>query len=127
GSTIKTFTIASALASREFTTDSIIDTTPGIYRIGKHTVRDVHPYGVLTLKEVLSKSSNVGISKITLTLPPEALLETFRQLGLGDSINTPFPGERKGMLPPPPKNPFMHATLAFGYGLSVTPLQIAHA
>uniref|UniRef100_A0A0Q9YMF2 Peptidoglycan D,D-transpeptidase FtsI n=2 Tax=Candidatus Berkiella aquae TaxID=295108 RepID=A0A0Q9YMF2_9GAMM len=127
GSTIKTFTITSALASREFTPESIIDTSPGTYRIGKHLVRDIHPNGVLTLKEVLSKSSNVGISKITLALPPETLLETFRQLGLGDSINTPFPGERKGMLPPPPKNPFMHATLAFGYGLSVTPLQLAHA
>lgn len=127
GSTIKAFTIASALASREFTPDTVIDTTPGTYRIGKHIVRDIHPNGVLTLKEILSKSSNVGISKITLALPPESLLETFRQLGLGDSVNTSFPGERKGMLPPAPKNPFMHATLAFGYGLSVTPLQIAHA
>ncbi len=127
GSTIKAFTIASALESRQFTPDTIIDTTPGYYQIGKHTVKDIHNYGVLSLKEVLSKSSNVGISKITLALPPEQLLETFRKLGLGDSINTPFPGERKGILPPPPKNAFMHATLAFGYGLSVTPLQIAHA
>ncbi len=127
GSTIKAFTIASALASRQFTSESIIDTTPGTYQIGKHVVKDVRNYGVLSLKEVLSKSSNVGISKITLALPSEQLVETFRKLGLGDSIHTPFPGERKGVLPLPPKNPFAHATLAFGYGLSVTPLQIAHA
>lgn len=127
GSTIKAFTIASALASRQFSPDSIIDTTPGYMTIGKHTVKDIHNYGVLSLKEVLSKSSNVGISKITLALPPEQLLATIKGLGLGDSINTPFPGERKGVLPQAPKSPFAHATLAFGYGLSVTPLQIAHA
>ncbi|MGE3318262.1 MAG: peptidoglycan D,D-transpeptidase FtsI family protein [Candidatus Berkiella sp.] len=127
GSTIKAFTIASALASRQFSPDSIIDTSPGYFTLGKHTVKDIRNYGVLTLKEVLSKSSNVGISKITLALPAEQLVETIRKLGLGDSINTSFPGERRGILPQVPKNPFTHATLAFGYGLSVTPLQIAHA
>lgn len=127
GSTIKTFSIASALSTRLFTPNSQIDTNPGIYYVANHPVKDHHNYGVLSLKEVLSKSSNVGISKITLTIPPEQLLDTFRALGLGDSISTPFPGERRGTLPAPPKNPFVHATLAFGYGLAVTPLQIAQA
>ena len=127
GSTIKAFSIASALASRQFTPDSLIETSPGTYYIGHHLVKDLHNYGTLSLKEILTRSSNVGISKITLALPPEQLLETFRQLGLGDSVKTAFPGERRGMLPPPSKNPFMHATLAFGYGLSVTPLQLVHA
>lgn len=128
GSTIKAFSIVSALVSRNFTPDTMIDTAPGYYQIGSHVVKDVHKStGMMSLKEILIHSSNVGISKVTLALPPEQLIETFRQLGLGDSINTPFPGERRGMLPPPPKNPFMHATLAFGYGLAVTPLQIVHA
>lgn len=127
GSTAKAFSIASALQTRLFTTDSQIDTNPGVYYVSNHRIKDHHNYGVLTLKEVLSKSSNVGISKITLTIPSEHLVETFRALGLGDSIHTPFPGERRGTLPSPPKNPFVHATLAFGYGLAVTPMQIAHA
>lgn len=127
GSTIKAFSIASALSTRAFTPESLIDTSPGIYYVGNRPVKDIHNYGVLTLKDVLSKSSNIGITKITLALPPEQLIETFHKLGLGDNVNTPFPGERRGFLPEPPKHPFMHATLAFGYGLAVTPLQIAHA
>lgn len=127
GSTIKAFSIASALTSRQFNPETLIDTAPGFYTIANHQVKDHHNYGVLSLKEILSKSSNVGISKITLALPPQQLIKTFHALGLGDSINTTFPGERRGTLPPPPKNPFMQATLAFGYGLAVTPLQLAHA
>lgn len=127
GSTVKTFSVASALSSRLFKPETLIDTTPGYYSVSNHIVKDHHNYGVLSLREILSKSSNVGISKITLALPSEQLINTFRALGLGDSIHTNFPGERRGVLPPPPKNPFVHATLAFGYGLSVTPLQIAHA
>ncbi len=127
GSTIKAFSIASALESRLFTPETLIDTNPGIYYIGSHPVKDHHNYGVLSLKEVLSKSSNIGISKVTLAVPPEQLINTFRKLGLGDSTKTTFPGERRGMLPAPPKNPFIHATIAFGYGLAVTPVQIVHA
>lgn len=127
GSTIKPFAVASAMASRQFNPETLIDTAPGFYTVANHVVKDHHNYGLLNVKEVLSKSSNVGISKITLAYPAEQLVRTFKALGLGDSVNTPFPGERRGLLPPAPKNPFAHATLAFGYGLSVTPLQIAHA
>lgn len=127
GSTIKPFAIASALSTRTITANTPIDTTPGVYKVQQHIVKDVRNYGVLTVKEVLSKSSNVGISKITLAHPSELLIETFRALGLGETTLTPFPGERSGILPPPPKNAFVHATLAFGYGLSVTPMQLAHA
>ena len=127
GSTIKPFTIVSALESHTFKPDTVIDTSPGRYYVGQHLIRDYRNYGALTVSEVLAKSSNVGISKVTLTLPPERLLDTFQRLGFGDITYTPFPGERHGMLPPPPRNPFVHATLAFGYGLSVTPIQIVQA
>jgi len=127
GSTIKTFSIASALASRQFTPDSLIETAPGAYYIGKHLVKDQSNYGKLSLKEILQKSSNVGISKMTLALPPTQLLTTFRRLGLGNGARTPFPGERQGYLPEDIAHPFAHATLAFGYGLTVTPLQLVHA
>lgn len=127
GSTVKAFSIASALSSRVFRSDTLIDTSPGYYPVAHHVVRDLRNYGVLSLKDVLVKSSNVGISKITLALPAENLVNTFRALGLGEGVHTNFPGERHGVLPAPPRDPFTHATLAFGYGLSVTPLQLAHA
>lgn len=127
GSTIKPFTIAAALEHRLVTADTIIDTSPGYYRLAQHQIRDVRNFGPLTVKDVLTKSSNVGISKIVENLPSATLLQTFEQLGFGDHIQTPFPGERHGMLPAPTQNAFVHATHAFGYGISVTPIQIAQA
>lgn len=127
GSTIKAMSILSALHSQQYTPDTIIDTYPGRMKVGHHTVKDIRNYGKLSVSEILEKSSNVGISKIILSLPPAQLIHTYEQLGLGSDILTPFPGEQRGLLPEPPKNPFVHATLAFGYGLAVTPLQLAQA
>lgn len=127
GSTIKALAILSALHSNQFTPDTIIDTHPGFMQIGNHIVKDPRNYGKLSIREILNKSSNVGISKLTLSLPPQQLIHTFDKLGLGNQTLTSFPGEQKGKLPMPPKNPFVHATLAFGYGLTVTPLQLAQA
>lgn len=127
GSTIKAISILSALHSNEYTPETVIDTYPGKMRLGQHTVKDIRNYGKLTVSEILEKSSNVGISKITLSLPPHQLIQTFEQMGLGTETFTEFPGEQRGILPPPPKNPFVLATLAFGYGLAVTPLQLAQA
>lgn len=129
GSTVKPITILSALASEQFDPNTIIDTYPGTMRVGDHVVRDIRNYGQLSIKQILQHSSNVGVSKITLSLPSKQLINTFDKLGLGTGTLTPFPGEQRGKLPPPPhpKNPFGHATLAFGYGLAVTPLQLAQA
>lgn len=127
GSTIKAISILSALHSNQFTADTIIDTHPGIMHVGNHVVKDIRNYGKLSVREILEKSSNVGISKIVLSMPSKQLIHTFDKLGLGKQTLTPFPGEQKGKLPSPPKNPFVHATLAFGYGLAVTPLQLAQA
>lgn len=127
GSTAKAFSILSALSSKQFDPSTPINTHPGRLQIGNHLVKDIRNYGQLTVKEVLKNSSNVGMTKITLSLPSKHLIQTFEQLGLGTETLTPFPGEQKGRLPDPPKNPFVHATLAFGYGLTVTPLQLASA
>lgn len=129
GSTIKTFTLMSALESGQFSANTIIDTNPGYYKIGQNIIRerDKKNFGHLTLEEVLIKSSNVGTSKITWALPPAQLLNTFKKLGLGLEIYTAFPGEAAGRFPDLPKSQFTHATLAFGYGLSVTPLQLINA
>lgn len=129
GSTIKTFSLMSALESGRFTPNMIIDTNPGYYKIGPNIIREPNGknFGKLTFEDVLVKSSNVGTSKITWALPPAQLLNTFKKLGLGLETHTDFPGEAAGRFPDLPKSAFTHATIAFGYGLSVTPLQLINA
>lgn len=127
GSTLKTISIACALASRQFNPETIIETHPGYLLVNNRVVRDHHNYGTLNLQSVLSKSSNVGITKIILALPKDQLINTLRELGLGNHIYTNFPGERRGTLPSQLGNDFALATLAFGYGLAVTPLQLVNA
>lgn len=127
GSTAKPFSILSALESGHFKAESIIETAPGYYRVGRNIVKDIHNYGTLTVEQVLAKSSNIGITKITLALPPQQLLDTFIHLGLGTETLTTFSGESAGIIHGVPKNAFAHATFAFGYGFMVTPLQLAHA
>lgn len=128
GSTIKAFTMTTALASGKFNADTKIDTAPGWLRVGRHLVRDEHNNHELTLAQILQVSSNVGITKIILSLPPDHLWKLLRSVGFGDSTQVNFPGERSGALVPRTRwDPFSLATLAFGYGLSITPLQLAHA
>lgn len=128
GSTIKPFTIAMALASRQYGPDTRVDTSPGTYRIGRHTIRDVHDYGLLTVSRVVSKSSNVGAAKIALSLPAKDLWQTLRAVGFGVSTGSGLPGEVSGRLSARKQwRSIEHATLAFGYGLSSTPLQLARA
>jgi cell division protein FtsI (penicillin-binding protein 3) len=128
GSTIKPFTIGIALESGKFYPHTLIDTDPGYFRIGRYTIRDIRNYGLIDVSTVIKKSSNVGASKIALGLDPQRFWQGFAQLGLGTSTVSGFPGEAEGHLPNP--NSFGEigrATLAFGYGLSVTTLQLARA
>ncbi len=128
GSTIKPFVVAAALASGEFTPDTPVDTRGGTLRVGRKLVRDVRDYGLIDVATVLQKSSNVGIAKIALQLPRELVWETYNAVGLGLPTDSGFPGEAEGRLPFFSEwTPLSQATLAFGYGLSVTPLQLAQA
>ena len=128
GSTMKPFTIAAALMSGRFRPETTIDTRPGWYQVGRHTIRDVHDYGVLDLTGILRKSSNVGVSKIALDLPRETLWEVLSRVGFGRDTGTGFPGEAAGILLPPARwHRIEQATLAFGYGISVTATQLAQA
>lgn len=128
GSTIKPFTVAMALASGRFEADTVIDTAPGRYRIGSHTISDVHDYGALTVAGVIVKSSNIGAAKIAMEFPPVHLYETLREVGFGAATGIELPGERRGTLPERRRwRPIEHATLSYGYGLAVTPLQLAQA
>lgn len=128
GSTMKPFIVSAALESGLFTPDTLISTSPGYYRVGRNTVRDVHDYGQLDVTGVIRKSSNVGISKIALAIPREDIWTLFNDLGFGLPTGSGFPGEASGLLSHYRGwNQIETATLAFGYGVSVTPLQLAQA
>jgi len=128
GSTIKPFIVAAALKSGMFGPHTLIETHSGVLRVGKNYVRDTHDYGDLDLTGVITKSSNVGISLVALQLPKEMIWESLSDFGFGELTGSQFPGERKGMLPFFGEwDEFEQAALSFGYGISVTPLQLAQA
>lgn len=128
GSVIKPFSIASALETGLFTPDTIIDTNPSWMSVHGHTVRDVHNYGVLDVTGVLQHSSNVGVTKMVLASPPEQLIGLLQRSGFGQRTESAYPGESEGaIVKAKDANPFVLATLGFGYGLSVTALQLAKA
>ncbi|WP_040534408.1 peptidoglycan D,D-transpeptidase FtsI family protein [Legionella drancourtii] len=128
GSVIKTFSIASALETGLFTPSTIIDTNPSWMTVHGRTVRDIHNYGVLDVTGVLQHSSNVGVTKMVLASPPEQLIGLLQRSGFGQRTESAYPGESEGnIVKVKDANPFVLATISFGYGLSVTALQLAKA
>jgi cell division protein FtsI (penicillin-binding protein 3) len=128
GSSVKPFTVAAALASGRYKVDSIVDTSPGFYKVGIKTIEDKHNYGAIDLATALAKSSNVAMSRIALQLGPETLYDTLSKLGFGHVTSSGYPGESGGLLPQWSHwRPIVNATISYGYGLNVTPLQLAHA
>ena len=128
GSTMKPFTVAAALESGLYQPDTRVDTTPGFYKVGEHTIRDIRNYGLIDVATVIKKSSNVGASKIALSLEPAHLWNFLTRLGFGQPTGSGFPGESNGMLDGYNNwSDVELATLSFGYGLSVTALQLAQA
>ena len=128
GSTMKPLTIAGALESGRWKPFYKIETAPGYMRVKGNTIRDHKNYGDLDMGGVLEKSSNVGISKIALAMDAEQQWSMYQKLGFGASTGSGFPGEASGQLSLNAlNNDFARASMAFGYGVSVTPLQLAHA
>jgi len=128
GSTVKPFTVVAALESGRFRASSLVDTSPGQMRVGKAVIRDSRNYGQISLAKIIQKSSNVGASKIALALPDESLWKVHARLGFGNATDSGFPGEAEGLLSHARHwRDIEKATLAYGYGLSVTPLQLARA
>ena len=128
GSTMKTLTLVAALESGRFTTQTMIDTNPGRIRVGPKVYPDPRNYGLISVSRVIEKSSQVGVTKIALDLGHEPIREVFNRFGIGHAPGTGFPGESAGSLPDRVR---WYATekvsLAFGYGISATPLQLARA
>ncbi len=128
GSSVKPFVIAAALASGQYQPDSVVDTSPGFLKVGNKVEEDEHNLGVIDLATILAKSSNVGMAKVALSLQPKQIWDTLTALGLGQVTGSSFPGESAGMLSNYDHwRPVGIATISHGYGLSVTPLQLAHA
>lgn len=128
GSVIKPFSIANALASNQFTPNTLIDTHPGWMVLNNKTIKDVRNFGNLTVESVLTKSSNIGVAKMTLALPPEKLPQLLSEVGFGHTTESDFPGEVSGTLNlSSSQSPIALATLSYGYGLAVTTMQLAHA
>ncbi|GGC81746.1 peptidoglycan D,D-transpeptidase FtsI family protein [Vreelandella lutescens] len=128
GSVMKPLAMAAILESGIVGRDAVVDTSPGWMRIDQFTIRDFRNYGELDLPGILEKSSNIGMSRLALQLSDTAIWEKYNQLGLGQSPGTGFPGESTGSLPAPVQwSRSERAALSYGYGLSVSALQLASA
>ncbi|HEX4871966.1 MAG TPA: penicillin-binding protein 2 [Nevskiaceae bacterium] len=128
GSTVKPLVLAQALELGRIAPDTVIDTGPGWWQVGRLTVRDVHPHGLMDLSLILSKSSNVGAAKIGLDIGAESIWSGFQKFGLGERIGSGFPGEVSPLLRPPQGwGQIETATASYGYGLSVNALHLVRA
>ncbi len=127
GSTVKPLTVAAALEAGVITPQTIFNTNPGWIPNGKYRTTDTHNYGVLDTTGVIRKSSNVGAAKIVYRLPNDYYHDFLDRMGYGRSTTSGFPGESAGVLPPVDRwSGTTKQTMSYGYGLSATPLQIAH-
>ncbi len=128
GSTMKPLTVAAALEAGVITPNTVFDTNPGWIPNGRWRTTDTHNYGVLDTTGVIRKSSNVGSAKIVHRMSSQQFYGFLKRMGYGHSTGSGFPGENPGLLAPPAKwFGTTKQTMAYGYGLNATPLQIAHA
>jgi len=128
GSSIKPLIVAAALESGQYRPSSIVDTAPGYVVVGPKKIEDSRNLGRISLTTILARSSNVGVTKLAMSLEPDQLWGTMTQFGLGSLTSSGFPGESAGLLTHYNHwRPISQATLAYGYGVSVTPLQLAQA
>ncbi len=128
GSTMKPFVVGLALEKGLVTPTTAIQTAPGRISIGNSTISDSHPQGILTVNEVIQKSSNVGTVKIAMQMQPRDMWEMYTKVGFGQKPDVPFPGAVSGRLRAYKTwKPIEQATMSYGYGLSASLFQLAHA
>lgn len=128
GSVMKPLTMAIALDQGLMTPTTVVDTNPGFMRLGRFSIRDFRNYGSMTATEVIQKSSNVGIAKLSQDIDPTVFWSTLYQFGFGDSLSLGYPGEATGSLPNPMRwDSVTQGALSYGYGMSATPLHLAQA
>lgn len=128
GSTIKPFTVAAALEAGKISPNTIVQTAPGRFKIGRNVITDVQNKGALTIPQIIQASSNIGVAKIALALPPKTLWDMLNRSGFGVSTGSGFPGEVGGKLRAYDTwKPIDQATISYGYGLSTNLMQLARA
>lgn len=128
GSTMKPITVAAALAAGTAKPTTLVNTAPGWMPNGRYRITDTHNNGTLTVTGVITKSSNIGAAKLALALPNDYFYKFIRDFGYGSKPGSGFPGESSGLVATPQRwSGTTKATMAYGYGLSATPLQIAMA
>ena len=128
GSTMKPFTVAAALEAGKVRPETVINTEGGVFTVGGRKIHDTHPETVLTVAQVIQKSSNVCAAKIALSLPPETFWRSLSETGFGAQTGSAFPGEAAGKLRDYRKwQPIEQATMSYGNGISVNLLQLARA
>jgi cell division protein FtsI (penicillin-binding protein 3) len=127
GSTFKPFAVSAALEAGIVKPETVIVTGNGL-TIGTKTITDTHPAPQMTVSEIIQKSSNIGTAKLALQLPPEKLWALYNELGFGLTPKTGFPGEASGRLRAAGSwKPIDHAVMGYGYGVSVSAIQMARA
>ncbi len=128
GSTMKPLVVGLALEKGIVKPETLIQTAPGKLQMGTATITDAHPHGVLSVNEIIQKSSNVGTVKIAMQMQPHDMWEVFTQMGLGQKPQVPFPGAVAGKVRPYKTwRPIEQATMSYGYGLSTSLFQLAQA
>ena len=128
GSTVKPFIAALALEQGIVKAETVVDTGNGRMQMGGFTISDVKPFESMTVKEVIQRSSNVGTVRLAMQMPPQAMWETYYKSGFGQKPQVPFPGAVSGRLRAPNTwRPIEQATMSYGYGLSSSLFQLAHA
>ena len=128
GSTMKPLVVGLALEKGIVKPETLIQTAPGKMQMGSATITDAHPHGVLSVNEIIQKSSNVGTVKIAMQMQPQDMWEVFTQMGLGQKPQVPFPGAVAGKVRPYKTwRPIEQATMSYGYGLSTSLFQLAQA
>ena len=128
GSTLKPFTIAAAMETGKYRPSTLINTSPGSIRVGGYTIRDDEDSGIISVAQIIEKSSNVGATKIALSLDPETMWNMFHLVGFGALTGVGLPGEASGFVRPFQQwVPSEQATMSFGYGISVSVMQLAQA
>ena len=128
GSSIKPFVVAAGIASGKYDDHSVIDTSPGFFKVGAKIEEDDRNLGAVDIATILAKSSNVGMAKLALSLAPEQIWSTLNRLGFGQVTTSGYPGESAGLFTNYSQwRPITIATISHGYNISVTPLQLAHA
>ncbi len=128
GSTMKPFAVATAIESGKVRPNTLINTENGVFAVSNRKIHDQHPAAMMTVSQIIQRSSNVGAAKVALSMKPEELWQGLSESGFGEQTGSNFPGEATGKLRDPKSwRPIEQATMSYGHGLSVSLLQLARA